>query len=353
MHKILIVDDDRSSIEAIKMLLETDYQVDHVPGVQEAHAKLKENSYSVIISDYFMEDGTGIDLLDKYGTSTPVIMITGQAEKNLVKNFLNHHAKFLVEKPLDPDILEEKVKECIATQSQFLQDKKMAFFGEGCAKLMHDLSNAVAIISARANTLNEYAKSLEKPDEYLMKQATSLEKTSERIVSLIKSSKEILTSKQNFSKIERVNLNYLLEQFLFENEPKVDEISGTIQVTCPDLYVKVDEFEFLRIMENLLSNALDALKESGVKNPMIKVDVSLEGERVVIKFKDNGTGVPEAVRSQIFDKTFTTKASGNGSGLGLYICKELIRGFNGDLTLSPATATPGAEFVICLPSSKV
>ena len=344
-HRILIVDDEANSIESIKMLLELDYYVDTALGVKEAISKIQTNNYSVVVSDYYMKDGTAIDLLNKYSHKIPIIVMTGRGDKDLVKELLNHKAKFLVEKPVDPDLLEEKLKEVISEQKEFLDSKKMAFFGEGCAKLVHDLANAVTIVTGRVKSLEKSVEKYQDPE--IKKMTESLIKTSERIVSIIKNSKEILNSSQNYADLEPVSLVSFFEQLGFESEAKLeqDKIRITID-TPPDVIIKVNEYELFRIFDNFISNSMDALKSSSSKE--IKISSSFSGGNVVIKFSDSGAGIPKEHRDKVFNKSFTTKGGGEGAGLGLYICQEIIKGFNGSLSL--ADGTTAAEFLITLPA---
>lgn len=345
-NKVLIVDDDNRSIESIKMLLDMDYDVHTASGVKEACGKIQANNYSVVISDYYMNDGTAINLLDKYSHKIPIIVMTGRGDKELVVELLNHKAKFLAEKPVDPDLLEEKVKEIIGEQKEFLDSKKMAFFGEGCAKLVHDLANAVTVVTGWVKTLELAVEKYEDPQ--LKKMTESLIKTSERIVSIIKSSKEILNSTQNYAELESVSLSSFFEQLGFESEAKLEQAGIKISIdTPPEVFIKVNEYELYRIFDNFISNSMDSLKEAAVKE--IKISTMLEGDRVKIKFTDSGSGIPQENRSKVFQKSFTTKGGGDGAGLGLYICQEIIRGFNGSLTL--AEGTTAAEFLVTLPAT--
>ncbi|WP_022732824.1 sensor histidine kinase [Thalassospira lucentensis] len=100
---------------------------------------------------------------------------------------------------------------------------------------------------------------------------------------------------------------------------------------------------------NLIVNASQAIKETGQRRGRIDLVVKSDDRNVYIHVRDNGGGVPDAVRDRIFDYFFTTKERGVGTGQGLPICRKFIQDdFNGDLTLSD-DYHGGAEFVIRLP----
>jgi signal transduction histidine kinase len=99
---------------------------------------------------------------------------------------------------------------------------------------------------------------------------------------------------------------------------------------------------------NLLLNARDAVKES--ENPTIGIRSSLseDGSHVQVEVWDNGEGIPEEQRSAVFDAFFTTKASGEGTGLGLHICKQVVNQCHG--TIQIQTDRPeGVSFLVSLP----
>lgn len=100
---------------------------------------------------------------------------------------------------------------------------------------------------------------------------------------------------------------------------------------------------------NLIVNASQAIRETGLRRGRIDILVSSDADNVYIRVRDNGAGIPEALREQVFDYFFTTKERGVGTGQGLPICRKLIQDdFNGSLTLSK-DYPGGTEFVIRLP----
>lgn len=100
---------------------------------------------------------------------------------------------------------------------------------------------------------------------------------------------------------------------------------------------------------NLIVNACQAIKSNHVEQGRIWLTVTSDETDILIRLRDNGGGVPDAVKPRIFDYFFTTKEHGVGTGQGLPICRKLIQDdFQGDLTL--VDSAPGeAEFLIRLP----
>lgn len=101
---------------------------------------------------------------------------------------------------------------------------------------------------------------------------------------------------------------------------------------------------------NLMQNGLDAM--SGKPRAQRKLTVrgwAKDGE-VVLSFRDEGTGIPPSVQARMFDAFYTTKEAGKGTGLGLYICKQIVEAMSGRLTLT--TGPDGTCFEVHLPAGK-
>ncbi|HVH05196.1 MAG TPA: ATP-binding protein [Myxococcota bacterium] len=115
---------------------------------------------------------------------------------------------------------------------------------------------------------------------------------------------------------------------------------------APDLpFVLASEDRLLQVVLNLLLNARQSLV--GRPDARIHVETGREGDTGVLRVRDNGPGVPPAIRDRIFDPFFTTRPPGEGTGLGLAIAFDIVREHAGSLELEPQRA--GACFVLRLP----
>jgi two-component system NtrC family sensor kinase len=99
---------------------------------------------------------------------------------------------------------------------------------------------------------------------------------------------------------------------------------------------------------NLLLNARDAV--ANCPNPLIGITTAHNGDqyRFEVTVWDNGKGIPEALQKKIFEPFFTTKPSGEGTGLGLHICRQVVEAFHGSLSVQSAY-NEGTRFLIYLP----
>jgi len=111
--------------------------------------------------------------------------------------------------------------------------------------------------------------------------------------------------------------------------------------------------EIGRVILNLINNAFYAVSERKKLNepgyePTVIVSTRKEKEKIEIKVKDNGTGVPKNVVDKIFQPFFTTKPTGSGTGLGLSLSYDIIKSHAGDLNVKTIEGE-GSEFIIQLP----
>jgi signal transduction histidine kinase len=80
----------------------------------------------------------------------------------------------------------------------------------------------------------------------------------------------------------------------------------------------------------------------------VRIETALEGEQAVVRVSDDGAGVKPEHLDRLFDPFFTTKPAGEGTGLGLYVSHEIVRGHGGEITVS-STPGNGATFAVRLP----
>ncbi len=124
-----------------------------------------------------------------------------------------------------------------------------------------------------------------------------------------------------------------------------------------DGYCNGFESEILQAMLNTLNNAKDAL-DKNIKNEeerFIFLSTDIKGDCIIIKIKDNAGGVPDEIINKLFDPYFTTKGDNEGTGLGLYMCKNIVEDSCGTVSVANRKFIynginyVGAEFTISFP----
>jgi signal transduction histidine kinase len=133
----------------------------------------------------------------------------------------------------------------------------------------------------------------------------------------------------------------------------LDLLGGRVQVLAQlhgsgPIPAAVNAQMLLRVLVNLLLNASDAFSPEAPA-PRIRLQMRLEARRAICDVSDNGPGVPREIRERLFQPFTTTRAAGGGTGLGLAVSRELIRGAGGDLCLLE-TGPAGTVFRLWLPA---
>ena len=262
------------------------------------------------------------------------------------------------------------------TQAQLVQSEKMAFLGELTAGIAHELQNPLNFVKNFAEVSTDLVNDMA-GDRSAATRDTALER--EILAGLKQNLRQISQHGQRASSIikdmlehsrtgtsQRVltNLNELTEEYLClaHQDQQANDKSPAIMLTTiydPALPpVAVAPQNLGRVLLNLFTNAFNAVRQrqrAGGAGYVPEVRVSthrLADGRVEIRVRDNGTGIPAAVREKVFQPFFTTKPASKGTGLGLSLGYEIVtQGHGGTLTI---TSEEGefTEFVISLPPAQ-
>lgn len=274
------------------------------------------------------------------------------------------------------------------TQAQLVQTEKISSLGQLVAGVAHEVNNPVGFIAGNLSIANQYIEDLlellslyqenlpSPPEEIetfqedidfdyiledLPKMITSMELGTDRI-------RDIMQSLRNFSRTDSADkkpvdvhegiettLMILQHRFKANSERPKIELVKKYEELPP---VKCYSGQLNQAFMNLLANAIDALDESNEgktyaeieKNPnVITIRTSADEDKVTIRIADNGPGMPEEVRSKLFNAFFTTKPEGKGTGLGLSISYQIVTETHGGDLYCLSSPGNGAEFVIELP----
>jgi signal transduction histidine kinase/ligand-binding sensor domain-containing protein len=258
--------------------------------------------------------------------------------------------------------IEAAYTELKATQAQLIQSEKMASLGELTAGIAHEIQNPLNFVNNFSDVSQELVDEMnEELDKGDLEEAKSLSLSIKENLSKInhhgKRADSIVKGMLAHSRSstgERVptDINALADEYLrlsyhglrakdssFSAEYRTD-----FDPTLETLLIAPQEIG--RVLLNLINNAFQAKKGS----EMVTVTVSTrkEANSVRIAVSDNGTGIPDAVKDKIFQPFFTTKPTGQGTGLGLSLSYDIVKAHGGELTVETKVGE-GSTFVITLP----
>jgi signal transduction histidine kinase len=257
-----------------------------------------------------------------------------------------------------------------ATQAQLIQSEKMASLGELTAGIAHEIQNPLNFVNNFSETNVELLTDLKGEisadnKEGALSLADDLIQNEQKIVHHGKRADSIVKgmlqhSRQTTGQKEPTDINQLADEYLRLSYQAMRSKDKTFQAVIEMHFDKsIDKISIVpqdigRVLLNLFNNAFYAVQEkkqrlNRVYEPIVKVCTRKERSFVVITVKGNGTGIPEKVKEKIYQPFFTTKPTGEGTGLGLSLSYDIItKGHGGELKVKTKEGE-GAEFIIQLP----
>ncbi len=267
--------------------------------------------------------------------------------------------------------IEKAYSELKETQNQLIQAEKMASLGELTAGISHEIQNPLNFINNFAEVSTEMIDELheEIKNNDLNEVASladmlklNLEKIThhgKRAESIVKSM--LLHSRNSVGQKEPTDLNALCDEYLrlsyhgYRAKDKTFNSSFDV-ILDPNLpLIEIVPQDMGRVILNLLNNAFYAVHQKQTEGmatpdyaPKVTIETKLLTNSVLIKIKDNGKGMPKNIISKIFQPFFTTKPTGQGTGLGLSLAYDIVSKHNGKLEVETEEGQ-GTEFDIELP----
>ncbi len=382
---ILLVEDEVAHAELIRRAFSArDQTVTLIvaPNLKQARASLTEAMPDLVISDLRLPDGDGVELLpaDRSPSPFPVVIMTSHGDEQVAVEAMKAGALDYVVKTEAtlaqmPRIAERALREWghiterrraeeTARQAQenllrqqqrekehieqelkkakrkLIRQTRLATIGQVAASIAHELRNPLgAVRNANYYLQRRLPSGDTKWAEYL----SIIEReigTAERIISTL-----LEMSRAKEPTVQSVDLDEAVRK-AFDRIEDTDGIGLRCTLNPDPFVVKADPEQFQQVLVNLLTNAVQAMDGDG----HIDVTAAPHEDFDTILIQDNGPGIAEDVRDEIFEPLFTTKAK--GTGLGLAICRQLVERHGGTLDLVEAD-TGGATFCIRLPRQNI
>jgi signal transduction histidine kinase len=251
-----------------------------------------------------------------------------------------------------------------STQAQLIQAEKMASLGELTAGIAHEIQNPLNFVNNFSELSNELID--EMTDEFKKGDpeegfaiASDIKQNLEKITHHGKRADAIVKgmlahSRSGKGEKEPTDLNALAEEYLKLSyhglRAKDKSFNADFKTGFdPNLpKVKVVPQDIGRVLLNLINNAFQACASEEIEKPTVTVSTKQLPEGIQISVSDNGPGIPDAIKDKIFQPFFTTKPTGQGTGLGLSLSYDIVKAHGGELKLE-TTEGDGTTFIITLP----
>jgi signal transduction histidine kinase len=299
------------------------------------------------------------------GSSEPLSEGEMDIVKALTRTFAVAYARYEDFRELEKAKLkvENTLDELKAAQSQLIQAEKMASLGELTAGIAHEIKNPLNFVNnfseVSRELLGELMEEMEKGDlEEVRALTEDLVQNLEKIVHHGKRADSIVKgmlqhSRSSDGQREPTDLNALADEYVrlayHGLRAKDKSFNATVKTDFdPDLgTLQVVPQDMGRVILNLLTNAFYAVNEKSVRGaasengqyePTVTVRTKRENGHLEISVADNGDGIPQKVLEKIFQPFFTTKPTGEGTGLGLSLSYDIVKAHGGELKVE---TTPG------------
>jgi len=272
--------------------------------------------------------------------------------------------------------IEQTLAKLKSTQAQLIQQEKMASLGQLTAGIAHEIQNPLNFVNNFSEVNKELLDEMENElnagnKEEVISIARDIKVNEEKISLHGKRADAIVKgmlqhSRVNTGQKESTDINALADEYLrlsyhglrgknnslparqagfnVTMKTEFDETIGKINIVPQDIG---------RVLFNLFNNAFYAVTEKKIQQgegyePTVSVSTKKVNDKVEIKVKDNGNGIPQKVLDKIFQPFFTTKPTGQGTGLGLSLSYDIVKADGGEIKVDTAEGE-FTEFVIQLP----
>jgi two-component system, NtrC family, sensor kinase len=265
--------------------------------------------------------------------------------------------------------VETTLSELRSTQSQLIQSEKMASLGELTAGIAHEIQNPLNFVNNFADVNKELL--VEMKDEIdkgnindakaiaddIIENEQKISHHGKRADAIVKGM--LQHSRSSTGVKEPTNINPLADEYLrlaYHGLRAKDNLFNAAMET--DFDASIGKINIIpqnigRVLLNLYNNAFYAVTEKKKQNlegyePTVSVTTKKPGDKIIITVRDNGNGIPQKIVDKIFQPFFTTKPTGQGTGLGLSLSYDIIKAHGGEIKVESKEGE-GSEFIIELP----
>jgi signal transduction histidine kinase len=367
---LLLVDDEAEFRNTLaKRLQKRGLRSLQAPDGETCLAILAKQPVDVVVMDVMMPGINGIDALltiKKHYHQTEVILLTGNANTQDGVEGIKSGAFDYLTKPVEFEHLLGKIvqaydkiisdreqklaKEYKARiEQQMIATERLAALGTLAAGVAHEINNPLAIINESAGYLRTV---LQKKDLTERSYKASFDKVLEKIETSVKRARRITHQLladvgKNEPVLAQIDMQALVNETvqLIRRDADSKKIRVNIEANRNQRALWADPNQIRQVLINLLNNAIQASDEGGE----IIVRLQSTDQGASIDVIDSGIGIPKENVDRIFEPFFSTKAPGKGTGLGLFVSRDIIEKCGGRLTVESQLGK-GACFTIQIPN---
>ncbi|RKZ38755.1 MAG: hybrid sensor histidine kinase/response regulator [Gammaproteobacteria bacterium] len=346
-YTLLIVDDNPTNLGVL-----TDYLEEHgfeILSAEDGYAGIEIAQFAqpdMILLDVMMPGIDGFETcrrlkVDEKTQSIPVIFMTAlESTKDKVNGFKVGGVDYIT-KPVQQEEVLARISTHLRIQAltqELVQSEKMASLGRLVAGFSHELNTPIgvavcasSILQEKSKFINELIEQEEVDEEELVSaldtiaQAAALTRSNLRRAADLVSSFKRTAVDQSSDKVRSFQVHEVINDTINTLHSQFKKTDIEISLDCSkELKVKSSPGALEQILTNLLINSFIHGFNDGKNAGVIKINVQLLKEHLQLEYSDNGKGIAPENLEKIFEPFFTTNRAHGGSGLGMYICYNLI-----------------------------
>jgi signal transduction histidine kinase len=292
------------------------------------------------------------DEIGELARSFEIMLDTLKKSQDEIENFALHLEKEVEKKTHElkkvnenlQKLVNQKVNELREKDKALIQQSKLAAMGEMIGAIAHQWRQPLNALALNIQLLEDLAED-EEIDKETIKQYVK------KSMDTIKFMSNTIDEFRNFFRKDKEKTEFDLKEIIEHTLElqKAQLKNHNIKVIENLESVKVTGYknELMQAFLNIISNAKDAIDERKQKENIegvIKITLKKENGNAVVIIEDNGGGISEEIKNKIFEPYFTTKEEGKGTGMGLYMVKEIVERSNGEIKVE--NTDDGARFII-------
>ncbi len=259
--------------------------------------------------------------------------------------------------------LSHDVSELRKLQKAAIQNDRVMALGTLAASVAHEINNPLTYVLAESEAAGREVDALDQllarsPSAAASEIRARLARVRDHLAPIRAGTTRIADitrdlktfSRADESTLAPVNLRAVVESVLKLVAKEVEARARLVLDLRDTAPVVGNEARLTQVVLNLIVNAFQAVPAGAPAQNQVKLATRTDEQRVIVEVSDSGPGVPAQDRDRIFEPFFTTKAIGIGTGLGLFVCRNVVRGFSGEVEVHDAPGG-GALFRVVLPAA--
>lgn len=376
---VLVVDDNPSLVRLVSDILAPDYNIYTAPSGEAALERMAESKVDLVVSDVMMPGISGLELCRRIKSSpetnlVPVVLLTARGGRSSKIEGLDTGANDYIGKPFDPEELRARVRNLfdrerliqkIRDKSDELQEalqaihkekeklvasEKLRTLGDLAAGIFHELHNYMNMIYNGAVPLIDLVELIrDEPDETTPEDFAEIIDLAKLMVEASEASLAITGelkayAHQGANEQRRMDMNDVIRSSVRMFGKLRNDANIELELTDAPLPIDCVPSRLLMVYTNLTKNAFEAMGDGGT----VTIRSERVGDRLEVRVRDEGPGVPASFRADLFAPFKTTKSQGKGLGLGLSLARKVVFDLGGELRYDD-DYTDGAQFIFDVP----